>query len=158
LIKQQVMDLKTIFQRYLSFVTLLLLIGISFYQELFLERKYKAKKSKNELEKTMNPNTQKNFPRHRINAPIFLTDSSMAKCYEGKLCNLSGGGANLESGQDIYPGMDIFFQLCDEIESSPVVNLEKEVIVHAEVVWCMEIVNPAIQHYSVGLKFIPSSH
>ena len=99
---------------------------------------------------------QRNHPRQIISTPILLTNWDMTNCSDGMLCNLSAGGVNLELENTLYPGVGIFFQLSEQIESS-VTNLKKDMVVPAEVIWCEESSHQSLNNYSVGLKFIHPS-
>ncbi len=100
---------------------------------------------------------QRKHPRQIISAPIMITDWDMTNYSNGTLRNLCAGGVNLELENALSPGDSVFFQLCKQIKS-PITNFKKDMIVPAEVIWCMESSHQSANNYSVGMKFIPPLH
>ena len=151
------MKTQMLFQRCLSFFTLLLLFGISFYQEIFTKRKYRLKtKCLKDVEVTMNEKNaveQRKHPRQITETPIMLADWNLKNCSDGTLRNLSAGGINLKIENALSPGGSIFFQITEEIEMA-ITDLKKDEIVPAEVIWCVESKEQFTNSYCVGMKFI----
>ena len=109
---------------------------------------------------TMNKNKtvgQRKHSRQIISAPIMITDWDMTNYSNGMLRNLSAGGVNLELKNALSPGVSVFFQLRKQIESS-ITNFEKDMIVPAKVIWCMESNHQSANNYSVGMKLIHPLH
>jgi len=100
---------------------------------------------------------QRKHSRQIISAPIMITDWDMTNYSNGILRNLSTGGVNLELENALSPGVGVFFQLCEQIESS-ITNFKKDMIIPAEVIWCMESGHQSANNYSVGMKFTRPLH